>query len=215
MTIKRVCLWLMVPLLVGLAGCSSQDFGRPIGRVGDIVDSGKAYVEDSSEEEVIRRATQLAEILAEWELQKQAVDDDYTLGADDVLTIGILSLDTPDNVAELTRTISKDGTVALPLVGVVKCAGLTARGFQKRVAAAYKGKYLQDPQVDVAVAEYRSAPVVVTGAVGKPGVYYLRHNISSVLEVLSMANGLTSEAGSDLLIVRRLCHLHSSKTRRC
>ncbi len=87
---KRLCLLLMLPVVLGLVGCSSQDFGRPIARIGDVVDSGKAYVEDSSEEEAIRRAAQLADILAEWERQKQTVDEDYTLGPDDVLTLGIL-----------------------------------------------------------------------------------------------------------------------------
>ena len=49
---KRVCLWLILLVLVGLVGCSSQDFGRPIARIGDVVDSGQAYVEDSDSEEV-------------------------------------------------------------------------------------------------------------------------------------------------------------------
>lgn len=200
---RSVCQWCILLFMIVLAGCSSQDFGRPIGRIGDVVDSGKAYVADNRDEESMRRATQLAEILAEWERQKLAVDEDYTLGPDDVLTIGVLSLETPDVVTTLTRTISKDGTVALPLVGVLSCAGMTARGVQNRVTEAYRGNYLQNPQVDVAVSEYRSAPVVITGAVAQPGVYYLRHNQSSVLEVLSMAQGLSAEAGNDLLIVRR------------
>ncbi len=200
---KRVCLWLMLSLLIGLVGCSSQDFGRPIARIGDVVDSGQAYVEDSSAEEGMRRAQQLAQILAEWERQKATVDEDYTLGPDDVLTVSVLSLEIPDEVSELTRTISKDGTVTLPLIGAIPCASMTAREFQNRVIASYKGNYLQDPQVDVAVLEFRSAPVVVTGAVEDPGVYYLRHNQSSVLQVLSMAGGLTTDAGSDLLIVRK------------
>ena len=196
-------LLLLLPLLMLLSGCSSQDFGRPIGRMGDVVDSGKAYVENDNVEESMRRATQLATILAEWERQKDSVDVDYTLGPDDVLVVGILSLDAPERVTSLTRTISKDGTVTLPLIGAVTCVGMTARDFQKRVIEAYNGRFLKNPQVDVAVSLYRSAPVVVTGAVGKPGVYYLTHNRSSVLEVLSLANGLTDGSGDNLLIVRK------------
>jgi protein involved in polysaccharide export with SLBB domain len=200
---NRLLLLLLLPLLMLLSGCSSQDFGRPIGRMGDVVDSGKAYVENDNAEESMRRATQLATILAEWERQKDSVDVDYTLGPDDVLVVGILSLDAPERVTSLTRTISKDGTVTLPLIGAVTCVGMTARDFQKRVIEAYNGRFLKNPQVDVAVSLYRSAPVVVTGAVGKPGVYYLTHNRSSVLEVLSLANGLTDGAGDNLLIVRK------------
>lgn len=200
---NRLLLLLLLPLLMLLSGCSSQDFGRPIGRMGDVVDSGKAYVENDNVEESMRRATQLATILAEWERQKDSVDVDYTLGPDDVLVVGILSLDAPERVTSLTRTISKDGTVTLPLIGAVTCVGMTARDFQKRVIEAYSGRFLKNPQVDVAVSLYRSAPVVVTGAVGKPGVYYLTHNRSSVLEVLSLANGLTDGSGDNLLIVRK------------
>ena len=200
---NRLLLLLLLPLLMLLSGCSSQDFGRPIGRMGDVVDSGKAYVENDNVEESMRRATQLATILAEWERQKDSVDVDYTLGPDDVLVVGILSLDAPERVTSLTRTISKDGTVTLPLIGAVTCVGMTARDFQKRVIEAYNGRFLKNPQVDVAVSLYRSAPVVVTGAVGKPGVYYLTHNRSSVLEVLSLANGLTDGSGDNLLIVRK------------
>jgi protein involved in polysaccharide export with SLBB domain len=200
---NRLLLLLLLPLLMLLSGCSSQDFGRPIGRMGDVVDSGKAYVENDNAEESMRRATQLATILAEWERQKDSVDVDYTLGPDDVLVVGILSLDAPERVTSLTRTISKDGTVTLPLIGAVTCVGMTARDFQKRVIEAYNGRFLKNPQVDVAVSLYRSAPVVVTGAVGKPGVYYLTHNRSSVLEVLSLANGLTDGSSDNLLIVRK------------
>ncbi|NQU39360.1 MAG: polysaccharide biosynthesis/export family protein [Lentisphaerae bacterium] len=200
---KHLRLLLTMPTLLLLVGCSSQDFGRPIGRIGDVVDSGEAYVKEGGEEDALRRATQLASILAEWERQKTAVDTDYTLGPDDVLTIGILSLEAPEKVTALTRTISKDGTVTLPLIGVLACVGKTARQFQVEVINAYSGRYLNEPQVDVAVLEYRSAPVVVTGAVSKPGVYYLRHNQSSVLEVLSLADGLAGGAGDDLLIVRK------------
>lgn len=189
--------------LLFLVGCSSQDFGRPIGRIADVVDSGKDYVEGDGEADALQRATQLASILAEWERQKTTADVDYTMGPDDVLVVEILSLDAPEKVTPLTRTISKDGTVTLPLVGVQPCAGMTAREFQTQVIKAYSGKYLKDPQVDVAVSEYRSAPVVVTGAVAKPGVYYLRHNQSSVLEVLSLADGLAGAAGDDLLIIRK------------
>ena len=200
---NRLLLLLLLPLLMLLSGCSSQDFGRPIGRIGDVVDSGKAYVEDDNAEEAMRRATQLATILAEWERQKDSADVDYTLGPDDVLLVGILALDAPERITSVTRTISKDGTVTLPLIGAMTCAGMTARDFQKRVIEAYDGRFLKNPQVDVAVSLYRSAPVVVTGAVGSPGVYYLTHNRSSVLEVLSLANGLTHGSGDDLLIVRK------------
>ncbi len=200
---KRVLGVIGVTALAILGGCSSQDFGRPVGKLGDIVDAGTPYVDSQDKEAEARRAAQLARVMALWQQQKGAESTDYNVGPDDVLTVSVLSLETPDETAVLTRTVSKDGTITLPLIGAVAVSGRPARDVQQLVTEAYNGRYLKDPQVNVTVAEYRAAPVVVTGAVKMPGVYYLRHNVSSVLEVLSLADGVTPAAGIDLLIVRK------------
>lgn len=195
-----------VLLLTGLcllAGCSSQDFGRPIGSLGDIVDSGKAYIEDDEDEAARRRAEQLSQALTVWQRQRADAIEDYNVGAEDVIEISILSLEAPETTTTITRTIRKDGTVTLPLVGAVDASGRTIGELQRHIIAAYEGGFLRDPQINVTITEYRSAPVVVTGAVQRPGIYYLRHNTSTVLEILSMANGLADAAGADLIIVRK------------
>jgi len=61
--------------------------------------------------------------------------------------------------------------------------------------------YMKDPQVAVFVQEMRSHPVSVLGAVSKPGVYQIRFP-KPLIEVLSMAEGLTTDAG-DTVIVQR------------
>jgi protein involved in polysaccharide export with SLBB domain len=194
------CLTPLIGIVCG--GCSSQDFGRPVGRLADIVDSRRAYVETDEKQQAAIRAEKLGKVLATWEKQKGQAGDDYTIGPDDVLEISVLALEAPEKTTVLNRSVSKDGTITLPLVNTVTAGGISARKVQAKLIDLYKGKYLKDPQVNVAVSEYRSAPVVLTGAVTKPGVYYLRHNQSSVLEVLSMADGLTDAAGDAVLIVR-------------
>ena len=169
-----------------------------------MVDSGRAYVDDDDEEEALLRAERLSRVLMAWEQQRGDVSQDYSIGADDVLEIGVLALDRPGEVTTLERSVSREGTVTLPLVGDIEAEGLTAGDLADRVADAYAGKYLRDPEVTVRVSEYRSEPVVVTGMVSTPGVYYLRQNQSSVLQILSQSGGLTTSAGGELHIIRRV-----------
>ena len=197
-------LWAMVPVAVlALAGCSSQDFGRPVGRFADIADSGQSYASTNDDQEVRARTERLAKALLVWDQQKSTVDKDYTVGPDDMLEVGILALEEPGRVTKVDRPVGKGGTISLPLVGETQAMGLSTREIEKIVAARYDGKYLKDPQVTVRVSDYRSSPVVVSGMVGKPGTYYLKHNESSVLEMLSEAGGVTASAGDVLLVIRR------------
>jgi polysaccharide export outer membrane protein len=53
----------------------------------------------------------------------------------------------------------------------------------------------------VEVSEYGSQPVSVLGAVNRPGVHQLRGS-KSLVEVLSLAEGLTNEAGNEIKITR-------------
>ena len=185
-----------------LAGCSSQDFGRPVARLADGIDSGESYTDSSEEDMAKLRAKQLGKMLVSWEQSRTQTDRDYVVGRDDVLQVGILSLDKPDEVTSILRAVRQDGTIALPLLGDVAVGGMTVRDLEDRIVKALNGRFLKDPEVSVKVADYRSLPVVITGAVTLPGVYYLKHNKSSALEILSMAQGLTIAAGNRLLIVR-------------
>jgi len=60
---------------------------------------------------------------------------------------------------------------------------------------------MKDPQVGVFVQEMRSHPVSVFGAVEKPGVYQIRC-AKTLVEVLSMAQGLANDAGDTVIVVR-------------
>ena len=61
---------------------------------------------------------------------------------------------------------------------------------------------MKDPQIAITVAEFRSQPVSVFGAVTKPGVIQLRGR-KTLYEVLSMAGGPRETAGSSVTVTRR------------
>ena len=199
---------LPVLLLLGVVvlGCSQQEFRRPALRkpitvLSDLLDSGKPYLEPGKSP-AQQRMERLAQTLAAWQAEAPREAAGYHIGPADVLDVGIFALEEPDKTTTLSRTVSQDGFITLPWVGSVPAVGLSARGLEATIKEAYAGRYIKDPQVTVTVTEYRSAAVVVTGAVGKPGVYYLTSSRSTVLSMLAQAGGLTEEAGDELLVIR-------------
>ncbi len=123
---------------------------------------------------------------------------DYKVGSEDVLTVTFLSADQ----LSMDALVSGQGEVSLLLVGDVKVDGLTTSEIAKKLTELYKqGDYLANPQITVAVKEYRHERVAVTGAVNKPAFYPLI-GPRTLLEVLSMAGGLSTKAGETVRIVR-------------
>jgi polysaccharide export outer membrane protein len=121
------------------------------------------------------------------------------LGIGDAVRVTVFQQ--PDLTTE-TR-ITEKGTVTLPLVGEQKIAGLTLAGAGTEIAAAFKrGKYLNNPQVNVALVTLRSRQVSVLGLVARPGRYALDDSSSRLADVIAAAGGI-AETGSDTVTVIR------------
>ncbi len=130
---------------------------------------------------------------------RRAAPSNYTLGPDDQI-----SIQAPD-VEEITKApvrIDMRGNINLPLVGRLQAAGLTADELEDQIKTRLK-KYLQDPDVTVAITEFRSQPISILGAVQTPGVHQLQGR-KTLFEVLSLAGGLRQDAGYRIRITRRL-----------
>ena len=122
----------------------------------------------------------------------------YKIGPQDVLEISVFK------VPELSRTaqVADIGTINLPLVGEVPAAGKTARDIERDLTAKLGAKYLQSPQVSVAVKEYNSQRVTIEGAVKKPGVYPVQSK-TTLLQLTAMAQGLTPDADNSAVVIMR------------
>src|SRR5580704_3726552 len=90
-----------------------------------------------------------------------------------------------------TQKISSDGTLSLPLIGEVSSTGKTVGQLQEELARLYKPQ-LQDNEVLVTL-DTRAVPVVVSGAVQKPGKITFERP-ATVLEAIMEAGGFTPEA---------------------
>ena len=122
---------------------------------------------------------------------------DYRLGPEDLLQISVFRVDD----LSATVRISEAGMISLPLVNGVKAAGLTPPELEKIIAGKLRA-YIQDPIVNVFVKEYRSRKITVVGAVRNPQVFTISGQ-KYLLDMLSMAGGLTDEASNVCFISRR------------
>jgi len=122
------------------------------------------------------------------------------IGNDDL--IGVTVYDAP----ELTRTIrvSPEGEIWLPMVKQpIHAAGLFPEDLEKAIAAALANdRVLVDPVVTVSIVEYRSRPITVVGAVKTPVTFQATGNVT-LLDAISRAQGLTENAGPEILVSRQ------------
>ena len=123
----------------------------------------------------------------------------YLLGPDDQLEIS------GPELAEFGNKpvrIDSDGDVQAPLVGRIHIAGLTLQQVEVERNKSLR-KYIREPQVGVSVAEVRSQPVSILGAVNTPGVHQIQGH-KTLLEMLASAGGLRQDAGYSVRITRQL-----------
>ena len=118
------------------------------------------------------------------------------IGPDDLLNITIF--EAPE--MNCTVRVSAGGEISLQLLGAVHAAGLTSRELESVLQGSLHGTYMKDPHVGVFVQELQSHPVSVVGAVKMPGVFQIR-GTKTVIEILSMAEGLADDAGDTVLVM--------------
>jgi polysaccharide biosynthesis/export protein len=124
----------------------------------------------------------------------------YVLGPDDGLSINVVDLSELDSKNVGVIHVDHEGNIRLPLAGRVHAGGLTVEGLESEIAKRLSG-IMNNPEVSVAVADYRNHPVSVLGAVKNPGVYQVNGS-KSLFEVLSLAGGLNPDASNRVKITR-------------
>jgi polysaccharide export outer membrane protein len=124
---------------------------------------------------------------------------EYELGEGDLLKITIY--DNPDLTTEVR--VSGEGKIAMPLIGEVEVKSLTAALIGKKLATLFADGYIKNPQVSVFILEYKSKKVTALGEFTKPGLIEMRGN-ASLMEMISNAGGITTNAGETLYIQRNI-----------
>ncbi|MFO8052573.1 MAG: polysaccharide biosynthesis/export family protein [Candidatus Omnitrophota bacterium] len=103
-------------------------------------------------------------------------------------TIEIIVYNQPD--LSLTTTISEEGTIQYPLLGVIELAGLSLSEAAVKIENLLEPEYLTNPRVTVTVIDYSDFSVL--GAVNKPGKYELEGPYT-LLDAIVVAEGPKEE----------------------
>lgn len=96
--------------------------------------------------------------------------------------------------------VSPAGTIAFPLIGEVKAAGLSVGQFQEAVQKALSDGYLKEPRVNAEVLGFR--PFYILGEVSKPGTYPYTSGLT-VLNAVATAGGYTYRADKKQVYIKR------------
>lgn len=133
----------------------------------------------------------------------------YRVGTGDILDIVVwehpeLTMPGGDqrNPLESGLRVQSDGTFFYPYVERVEAKGLTPEDIRKNLTLALT-EFIPKPQIVVRVVGYNSQSVLVTGEVATPNRQALTAEPLSLLQAVDAAGGLTANADSRRVTVRR------------
>lgn len=195
---KRVKRWVNCGLLGCLlaggfgAGCASSHSAISANLLGEGGDEPAFFSDETS----------LSQVLATKELLTLQKEE-YQVGADDVLEVSVFEWESNDQTKTLQLRVSETGIISLPTVGPLKVAGKSVQDIQRIIEKALvDGGVLQSPRVGVWVSEFRSRQISVIGAVNQPGAYAIHQNVSTLLDMISLAGGPQESAGGIAYVIR-------------
>jgi len=132
------------------------------------------------------------------EVTFQTLANDYKIAPMDKLTIKIFKME------DLTGDYDVDlaGNISLPLVGQIQAANLTTAQLDDQLTQKLGDKYLEHPDVSVAIKSSTAHVVTVDGAV-KDGGSFPVAGPTSLIRAIAMAKGTTEDANARRVAVFR------------
>jgi polysaccharide export outer membrane protein len=125
-----------------------------------------------------------------------ALHEGYRIGPNDVIRIQVFGEDD----LTLESTVSGEGKINYPLLGVLQVGGQTIGDLQKDLTTRLASGYLRQPKVSVSIVRHRN--FYVGGEVKTPGGYPYQEGLT-VQKAITMAGGLTEKSDkADIKVTR-------------
>ena len=132
------------------------------------------------------------------EVKFQTLESNYKIAPMDKLAIKVFKMD------DLSGDYDVDlaGNISLPLIGQVEAANLTTAELDDQLTKKLGAKYLEHPDVSVAIKASTAHVVTVDGAVKDGGAFPVGGPIS-LIQAVAMAKGTTEDANARRVAVFR------------
>ncbi len=145
---------------------------------------------------IISTSTISTPALAQNNTAAEHIDEVYKLGTGDRLRVTVFGEEDLSGEFDIDGT----GSVALPLIGNQKAAGIDVRALEKNVEKLLADGYLVSPRVSIEVMNFR--PFFILGEVNEPGSYPYVNGLT-VINAVALAGGFTHRARTDRVIITR------------
>jgi len=131
-----------------------------------------------------------------------SVGQDYHVGPGDVLEVKVFQLVELDRETVARVEVDQTGHIYLPVLNHVLVGGMTVEQVQAGLVHLLSEQYMRNPKVDVSVVGHNNKKVMVLGQVHKPGEVALATDVSTLLDVLSLAGGINGNVAPNIEILR-------------
>jgi polysaccharide biosynthesis/export protein len=132
------------------------------------------------------------------EVKFQTLETNYKIAPMDKLAIKVFKMD------DLSGDYDVDlaGNISLPLIGQIQAANLTTGQLDEQLTQKLGAKYLEHPDVSVAIKASTAHVVTVDGAVREGGSFPVAGPVS-LIQAVAMAKGTTEDANARRVAVFR------------